>query len=196
MTLNIILYAEPLLKLLSHKSKLLDDDLVEVQKRLKISEESLFQVLEYLKQKELVDYNAPHGSTLGIMGIRVTAKGSEVAANERALIESETRQQIIVNGNTQHIAQVIGNSNVINQTIDNSRVSILKQIIQNDKKILEKKKTSLLDLRDKFNTLKESGENIYDVVKMVGIISAKYVPLFLNFASGALNHNKYAPAGI
>jgi len=40
------------------------------------------------------------------------------------------------------------------------------------------KRKKLFNLLDKFNALKEGGENAYDLVKQVGLVAVRYVPLF------------------
>ena len=80
----------------------------------------------------------------------------------------------------QNIAQVQGNHNPITQTINNTQYTILKQIIENDANLDEPKKKSLLSILEKFNTIKESGENIYELLKSVGMIAINYLPLFFS----------------
>jgi len=56
-------------------------------------------------------------------------------------------------------------------------------MIENDNGLDEPKKKRLFGILEKFNTLKQSGENAYDLIKQVGLIAIKYIPLFFGLLS-------------
>jgi len=50
--------------------------------------------------------------------------------------------------------------------------------INEDNELDDPKKEKLLEVLEKFNTIKESGENAFNLIKRVGSIATKYVPMF------------------
>ena len=138
------------------------------------------EILRYLKQIKAVQYTQLLSEGLqGFMGVEVIEKGLEIACQKRPLVDvSQNVSQQVINSNVQNLVQSTGNSNVINQTVDNSKHYILKQMIEQDQELDSEKKKKLFNILEKFNTLKESGENAFELLKTVGTISLKYVPLF------------------
>ena len=180
MKARLIMYAEPIIKILALGEKV---NIKDLPKQLKLSEEDVCSVLEYLKECGTVEYTETMGKGFsGIIGLKVTSKGAEVALGKRPLLDSQeiNLQQMNIHAPVQNIAQVQGNKNIIDQSVDNSQYNILKQLIENDPELDQSKKTKLLDLLDKFNKLKETGENAYELLKTVGGITLKYVPLFFS----------------
>lgn len=168
--------AEPVLKLLvNDKVKITD-----LPEKLKIREDEVCDTLKYLKGIEAIDYIETNGRGFsGIMNVRTTAKGLEIACNKRPLVGiSQNVSQQVINSNVQNLVQSAGDSNVI--TIDNSKHYILKQMIEQDQELDSEKKKSLFNILEKFNALKESGENAFELLKTVAGISLKYVPLFFS----------------
>ena len=177
MNAKLIMYAEPILQLLALSNYKKED----IPKQVGLSEEEVCQILKYLRDNGTVNYHSTFGRGFsGVKSLEVTSKGAEVALNKRKLIETvkSNFQQMNINAPVQNIAQLQGNNNVITQTIDNSQYAVLKQMIEKDTELDTPKKKSLLDLLEKFNTLKESGENAYELLKSVGGIAIKYLPLF------------------
>lgn len=176
----LVAYAEPLIKILALKEDVQLEQLPEI---LKISEKDVCDVIEYLRDNGAVKYIETMGSGFsGIVSLEVTSKGAEIALDKRKFIENiETNyQQMNIHAPVQNISQVQGNHNSIKQTVDNSQYNILKQMIENDSELDEPKKKSLLGILEKFNTLKSSGENAMDLIKTVGGLAIKYVPLFFS----------------
>lgn len=177
MNAGLIARAELILKDLALRNLKKD----EISQKFNLSEEEVRQILKYLKDKGAVDYISTFGSGLsGILNLEVTSKGCEVALNKRKLIEtSETSfQQLNVHAPVQNLSQVQGDGATITQSIDNSQYNVLKHMIENDDELEQEKKNSLLDILDKFNKMKETGENALDLIKKVGSIAMKYVPYF------------------
>jgi len=169
-------FAESALVVLAY-SKIEIDKLPE---ELGISEDEVCDVLRYLKQIGAVQYTQLLSEGLqGFMGVEVTAKGLEIACDKRPLVDvGQTVSQQVINSNVQNLVQSAGDSNVITQIIDNSKHYILKQMIEKDQELDSEKKKRLFNILEKFNTLKETGENAFELLKTVAGISIKYVPLF------------------
>ena len=169
-------FAESALVVLAY-SKIEIDKLPE---ELGISEEEVCDVLRYLKKIEAVQYTSLLSESLqGFVGVEVTAKGLEIACQKRPLVDvSQNVSQHVTNSHIHNLVQSSGNSNVITQIVDNSKHYILKQIIEQDQELDSANKKKLFNILGKFNTLKESGENAFELLKTVGTISLKYVPLF------------------
>ena len=175
----LISYAEPILQMIAlGKCKLQD-----LPKEVNLNDEELSEIIHYLYENGAVHYVGTISLGLkGITHIEVTSKGAEVALEKRDLIDinKTSFQQMNIHAPVQNIAQVQGNHNPITQTINNTQYTILKQIIENDANLDEPKKKSLLSILEKFNTIKESGENIYELLKSVGMIAINYLPLFFS----------------
>ena len=90
-------------------------------------------------------------------------------------IHNETK---VSNSSGFQVAQTTGDKSPITQIQNNSKINILKQIIEEDRGLDESKKKEMFGILEKFNTLKESGENAYKLIKQISSISIKYVPLF------------------
>ena len=169
-------YAEPALVILAYNN-------VEIEKlpvELGITDDEVLEVLAYLKQIEAVEYDSLLGEGLSsVLDLKITAKGLEIAAQKRQLVDvSPTISQQVINSNVQNLVQSSGDSNVINQVVDNSKHYILRQMIEQDQELDSEKKKSLFNILERFNTLKEGGENALELLKTVAGISIKYVPLF------------------
>ena len=169
-------YAEPALVILAYNN-------VEIEKlpmELGITDDEALEVLAYLKQIEAVEYDSLLCEGLSsVCDLRITAKGLEIASQKRPLVDTTpTVSQHVTNSHIQNLVQSTGNSNVINQSIDNSKHYILRQMIEQDPDLDSEKKKSLFNILERFNTLKEGGENAFELLKIVANISLKYVPLF------------------
>jgi len=128
----LIAYAEPLIKILALKDNV---KLEELPAMLRISEDDVCIVIEYLRDNGAVKYVETMGSGFsGIINLEVTSKGAEVALDKRELIDVQKSsfQQMNIHAPVHNVAQVQGNNGTINQTVDNSQYSILKQMIEND----------------------------------------------------------------
>lgn len=155
----------------------------DILKSMNISSVELKNLIKYCQDEKYVE-TVPFSehffdvsSTLSDW--RISSKGLKFLEN---IVEvKETKNSIIhVKGNVNNFSNIQGNNNTTTQTIDNSQYNILKQLIENDSELDQPKKTKLLDLLDKFNKLKETGENASDLIKTVGGIAIKYAPLFFS----------------
>jgi hypothetical protein len=179
MNAKTIHLAEPVLKLLA-------DDRIKVEElpeKLKINEEEVCDVLEYLKEIGAVQYTETLARGLvGMIWNKVTAKGLEIACGKRPLVDIDQNiSQQIINSSIGNVVQSAGDGNTI--VINNSKHYILKQMIEQDSELDSEKKKGLFNILEKFNTLKESGENALELLKIVAGISLKYVPLFFGLLS-------------
>lgn len=187
-----ILYGGEILKKLDGES---ETSFKKLEERSNIKGEELRELLKYLKNKEFISWRMPlfigtFGAPIEIIeedNIKLAHKGMEVVLGKREYFnESEKINQTIhnqtnVNNSSEfQVAQSTGNNNVISQVIDNSQISILRKLIEEDEELEEPKKKKLFDILEKFNTLKESGENALELIKKVGGIAIKYVPLFFS----------------
>jgi len=176
---KLIIYAEPILKLLTLK----DDNLNKIADKLKLTEDDVTYVMGYLKDKEAVSFVKTNGRGFGsIRCLQVTSSGAEIALGKRELIDkSETNvQQMNINAPVQNAGQVQGDQSHISQLIDNSKLGVLKQMIESDTDIDKTKRKKLLEYLERFNTLKESGENAMDLIGKVCLIATKYTPYFFS----------------
>ncbi|MDP3027176.1 MAG: hypothetical protein Q8N63_05685, partial [Nanoarchaeota archaeon] len=160
----------------------------EFEEKSKIKGGELKELLRYLSEKEYLCYKL--GLFVGTdkiseSTIKLLPRGMEVVLGERDYFNEtgEISQTIhnltnVHNSSEIQIAQTIGNNNKINQSIDNSKLNVLTKLIEEDKELDEPKKKKLFGILEKFNTLKESGENALDLIKSVGSIASKYIPLF------------------
>jgi len=174
-----MLLAEPLLKLLAFEKVKLED----IPEKVHISEEELEEVLDYLKQNGSISYIRTMGRSLNtFINLKVTSLGLEIACGKRSLVNiPQNISQQIINSSIGNVVQSAGDSNTI--VIDNSKHYILKQMIEQDSELDSDKKNGLFNILEKFNTLKESGENALELLKIVASISLKYVPLFFGLLS-------------
>lgn len=152
-----------------------EDVLIKMANISQIEFENLLRFAQSEKYIELNGFSVdviPHN----LRCWRISTKGIKFMEN---IIEvKETKNAIYhVKGNA-NIANIHGNNNSVIQT--NSQYNILKQMIENDSELDQPKKKSLLEMLDKFNTLKDSGENAFDLIKIVGGLAIKYVPLFFS----------------
>lgn len=119
--------------------------------------------------------------------IKLSTKGMEVVLGKRdyfnetaQMSQTVYNQTKVENSSEFQIAQNIGANSPITQVQDNSKINILKQLIENDKELDEPKKKKLLGILEKFNTLKQSGENALELIKQVSSIAIKYFPHFFS----------------
>lgn len=133
----------------------------------------------YLKEKGLIDYTQSFGDSFPI-NIKITSKGIDYLEGIDETILQKNDQTINIHAPVQNVAQIKGDNNKLIQIVDNSQYNILKQMIENDSELDEPKKKKLLETLDKFNKIKETGENAYNLIKTVGGIAIKYVPLFFS----------------
>lgn len=176
---NIYLFDKPLLALILNGKLSLD----EFPEKLGINEFHVCELLNYLKENNCVDYIKTMGRGFeGIKGLKITAKGTDVVLGRTTVREAPPTQiihnQSVINGNQNQVAQTTGDNSPISQIIDNSQINVLKQLIEQDTELDESKKRDLFSILEKFNTLKESGENATSLIKKVGGIAIKYLPLF------------------
>lgn len=183
-----LLYGEEVLKHLNGIGDKVSFKLLEPQ--LIIKGQELRELLKYLVKKDYIKWksalfvNDTHISddeiTLAHNGMEIIlGKKSYFGENEKPIptIQNQTN---ISNSSQVQLAQITGNHNKIEQFIDNSKISVLTRLIQDDTELEDEKKKGLLNVLEKFNTLKEGSDNALDLVKKVGSIAAKYVPLFFS----------------
>ena len=183
---EILIYGYELLVLLDENENI---SFINLEKISTIKGRELRELLKYLKQKEYIIWKMPlFIGTLEKVDfidddkIRLAPKGMEVVIGKRDYfteVETNINQTNIYNS---QIAQTHGDNSPIIQ-INNSQINILKQLIENDTELNPDKKTKLFEILDKFNTLKESGQNAFELIKAVGAISIKYIPLFFSLLS-------------
>ncbi len=162
-----------------------------LEKISKIKGDELRELLNYLKKKEYLLWKMPFifgtiESGVKVLDkdkIKLDHKGMEVVLGKRDYFEEIGISQTIhnetnINGDQNQVAQTTGDNSSITQTQDNSKITVLREMIKEDKELDEPKKKKLFGLLEKFNTLKQSGENAYELIKQVGLIAIKYVPLF------------------
>ncbi len=126
-------------------------------------------------------------SKLGESRIKLLPNGMEVVLGKRdyfsnlnGLSQNIQNQTNVNNSSKVQVAQSTGNNSSINQIQDNSKINILRQIIQEDEELDDPKKKKLFGILEKFNTLKESGENAINLLKQVKEIAIKYVTMFFH----------------
>lgn len=188
-----LIYGEEVLVLLNEIGK--EISFKEFENNSKIKGEELRELLKYLVKKEFIIWKMPlfigtFGEPIKVIDedkIKLADKGMEVVLGKRDYfgeikeISQTIHSQTNVNNSSQvQIAQTTGNNSSITQIQDNSKIHILKQLIENDEELDEPKKNKLFSILEKFNTLKESGENAFELIKKVGGVALKYVPLFFS----------------
>lgn len=182
-------YGLEILAILDEKTKMNREDL---EKESTIKGKDLDELLDYLKSKGYIQKPL---ALWGMSGnsisdkdrvITILHKGREVISGMTEYGESDTYKKTI-NQNTyinhspgSQVANAIGSKQNIVQKIDNSKINVLRQIINDDDELVPENKSKLLEILEKFNILKTSGENAYNLIKTVGKIGLKYVPLFLS----------------
>ena len=161
----------------------------EFEKDSTLKGDELRELLKYLQKKEYLKYTLGlfiNETKLGESTIKLLPKGMEVVLGKRDYFSDvdntlqNIQNQSIINGNQNQVAQTIGNNNLVSQVIDNSQINVLRKLIEEDEELDEPKKNKLFDILEKFNTLKGSGENALELIKKVGGIALKYVPLFFS----------------
>lgn len=182
-----LVYGAELLVLLDKIGK--ETSFPEFEKKSRIRGEELKELLKYLQKKEYLKYTLGlfvNETKMGESTIKLLPKGMEVVLGKRDYFEgsekgSETihNQTNVTNSSQVQVAQTGDNSNV-SQIIGNSKINVLRQLIKDDRELDETKKDKLFEILKKFNTLKESGENAYQLIKQVGSIALRYIPLFMN----------------
>ncbi len=183
-----IIYGLELLTILDKNENISFSNLEKISK---IKGSELKELLRYLKQKGyLIWKSSPFIGTLDNINlisddkIKLAPKGMEVVLEQREYfddsnkISQEIHNQTNIHGDKNLVAQNTGNNSSIIQIQNNTKLNVLKQLIGDDKELNEGKKKKLLNILEKFNTLKESGENAYGLIKQVSSIAIKYVPLF------------------
>jgi hypothetical protein len=182
-----LVYGMELLIILDEIGK--EISLPELEAKSKIKGEELKELLKYLQKKEYLKYTLGlfvNETKLGESTIKLLPKGMEVVLDKRdyfndgeKVSQTINHQTNVTNSSQVQVAQA-GDNSYISQVIDNSQLNVLKQLIENDEELDEPKKKKLFDILEKFNTLKESGENGYNLIKKVGGIALKYAPLFFS----------------
>jgi len=188
-----ILFADIILHTLNDKGKAKVQELAELTG---FTEENIRKSLNYLAKEGYVrrplfitsisstEPIPPGDYTLSIKGKEVIASNSSILEIVKNKLQgnSQTINQTNIQGNKNQVAQSGDNSSII-QIQDNSKINILRQLIENDGGLDQTKKKKLFGILKKFNTLKESGENAYELIKQVGLIAIKYLPLFFGLAN-------------
>ena len=181
---EILIHGMEILVVLDEKGKI---EIPEFEKESKIKGSELKELLKYLDKKGYLKYQLGlfvNDSKISDSTIELLPKGMEVVLGQRDYFDEMGTSQTIHNQTNLHdspnsqVAQTTGDDSSITQIQDNSKITILKQLIADDKELNEPKKKKLFGILEKFNTLKESGENAYELIKQAGLISIKYVPLF------------------
>ncbi|MFH1210272.1 MAG: hypothetical protein V1663_05810 [archaeon] len=183
-----LIYGMEILVMLDKFSKELS--FKELEEKCNKKGDELRELLKYLAKKEYIIWKNPlfiNEHWIDDDKIKLEPKGMEVVLgkrdyfNEIGEIKQTIHNQTNVNDSSNfQVAQTTGSDSLIIQTQDNSKINILKQLIENDKELDEPKKKKLFGILEKFNTLKESGENAYDLINQVKEITIKYVPLFFS----------------
>jgi hypothetical protein len=189
-----LIYGKELLVILGENENISFKNLEKISN---VKGEELRELLKYLRdEKGFIIWKLPFSiGFIGVDGsitdnnrdedkIKLSPKGIEVTIERRdyfeegvkSLIHNETN----IHGDKNQVAQSTGDNSPINQIQDNSKIDVLKRIIEEDKELDVPKKKKLLGLLEKFNTLKESGENAWELIKQVGQIAIKYIPFFFS----------------
>ena len=162
-----------------------------LEEKTKIKGDELRALLKYLKQKEYIIWKMPlFIGTLDKIDfidedkIKLSHSGMEIVLGKKDYFDEMGISQTIHNQTNVHgssefqVAQTSGDNSSIVQIQDNSKISVLRQMIEEDEELDKPKKKKLLEVLEKFNTIKESGENAFDLIKQVGSLAVKYVPMF------------------
>ncbi|MFC1682339.1 hypothetical protein ACFL0X_01850 [Nanoarchaeota archaeon] len=183
---DTLIYGQELLTILSEIDE--DIELPDLEQKTRIKGDELKELLKYLHQKKYLSYRLGlfvNTSKISESTIKILPNGMEVVFGKRDYFNDVSSQTIhnqtnVSNSSEFQVAQNIGDHSPISQTQDNSKVSILKQLIDTDGELEEPKKKKLFEILEKFNTIKQSGENAYELIKQVGSIAVKYVPMFFS----------------
>jgi len=180
-----IIYGVELLVMLDGRGRV---SIPEFEKESKIKGSELKELLKYLDKKEYLKYRLGlfvNESKISDSTIELLPKGMEVVLDKRDYfsemnksVQTIHNQTNVSNSSEFQVAQTTGDNSLITQIQDNSKMSVLRQLIEDDKELEEPKKKKLFEILDKFNMLKKSGENAYELIKQVGLIAARYIPLF------------------
>ena len=162
-----------------------------LEEKTKIKGDELRALLKYLKQKEYIIWKMPlFIGTLDKIDfidedkIKLSHSGMEIVLGKKDYFDEMGISQTIHNQTNVHgssefqVAQTSGDNSSIVQIQDNSKISVLRQMIEEDEELDKPKKKKLLEVLEKFNTIKESGENAFDLIKQVGLVASRYIPLF------------------
>ncbi len=186
-----ILFADVILHELNDNNGAKVSELIELTG---FNEEKVRKILKYLIQKKCVRMplfitSISSNEPIPEGNYRLSTRGKEIIASGLSFTDiikaelqgsSQTVNATNINGNQNQVAQTTGNNSPITQIQDNSKINVLKQLIADDKELDEPKKKKLFGILEKFNKLKESGENAYELIKQVGLIAARYAPLFFS----------------
>lgn len=181
-----LIYGTKLLIMLNETEKI---SFKQLEEKFEIKGAELKELLKYLVKKEYISWDSRlfiNEHHISDDKIRLANKGMEIYLGKRDYFSdldntTQTIQnQAIIQGNQNQVAQTTGDNSSIVQIQDNSKINILRKLIEYDKELEESKKIKLFDILERFNTLKESGENVFELIKEVGGIALKYVPLFFS----------------
>ena len=180
-----LIYGEELLVILDESGEISFEQLEE---KSNIKDKELKELIRYLESKNYLKYNLAllinDSGPISPSRVRLLPAGMEVVLgkrdyfNEVGIPQTIHNQTNVSNSSEFQIAQTSGDKSPITQTQDNSKLNILKQMITEDNELDDPKKEKLLEVLEKFNTIKESGENAFNLIKRVGSIATKYVPMF------------------
>jgi len=187
---EILIYGMELLILLDENENISFENFEKISK---IKGNELRELLKYLQKKEYLIWKLPLfiGTIEGRVDfiekdkIKLSHKGMEVVLGQRDYfnemgISQTIHNQTNVNNSSQFQIAQAGDDSSILQIIDNSQINVLKKLIEEDGELDEPKKKKLFGILEKFNTLKTSGENALELIKNVGGIASKYIPLFFS----------------
>ena len=181
-----LIYGYELLVILDENEKI---SFANLEKISKIKDKELRELLKYLQEKSYLNWKNPlfiNEHWISDDKIILAHKGMEVVLGKKDYFEKEEKtsqtihNQTNVHGDKNQVAQTTGDNSPITQIQDNSKINILRKLIEDDKELDEPKKEKLFGILKKFNLLKESGENAYELIKQIGSIATKYIPLFLS----------------
>lgn len=180
-----LIYGMELLIILDGRGRV---SIPEFDKESKIKGDELKELLKYLDKREYLKYRLGlfvNESKISDSTIELLPKGMEVVLGKRdyftegeKVLQTIHNETNVSNSSEFQVAQIMGDDSQITQIQDNSQINILKQLIEEDTELDEPKKKKLFEILEKFNTLKESGKNAFELIKQVGSIAIKYVPLF------------------
>jgi len=161
----------------------------QLEEKSEIKGDELRELLKYLVKKEYIIWKSAlfvNECHISDDEIKLSHKGMEVVLGKREYFDETEKatptihnQTNVTNSSQVQVAQT-GDNSQVSQIIDNSQINVLKKLIEEDEDLDEPKKKKLLDILEKFNTLKEGGENALELIKKVGGVAIKYVPLFFS----------------
>ncbi|MDP2924787.1 MAG: hypothetical protein Q8N99_00280 [Nanoarchaeota archaeon] len=175
--------------ILTNLNEIREIDFKGLEKDSLIKGETLRELLKYLVKKDYILWKSAlfiNEHHISDDEIKLSHKGMEVVLGKREYFDETEKatqtihnQTNVTNSSQVQVAQT-GDNSQVSQIIDNSQINVLKKLIEEDEDLDEPKKKKLLDILEKFNTLKEGGENALELIKKVGGIALKYVPLFFS----------------